>query len=536
MIKILIADTDIDNAKNFNSFIKTNYPLIKNIKTITDSTKNIFNFLINYTPEIIIADVKFFGISSYQTMKSIYELYPKTKIILYGTINEAEYLKKFMEFGVINYMYRPVKPNELKKAIDNVIYLLKSDDLKQKEEDTLKVEYLEDIKLFEEKFLNNLLQGYLKDDNEIYRSFKYFNFEFKENYCVFIVRIQHFKKIILTLDEMEKHLLIFKVLNTVNKNINIKTCKATISNLNTLSVIMSGDLKLEDIVAQCEKIKNSIFEDMQIRVTMGVGRIYEKPSDIPISYNEANGAIRYRFYLGNYSIIPIYFVEPLNNITYRYPLEKEERLVYTAVIGEYDYCKILLDEIFSALRDCGELPDKIVPKIIMDILISISRFASEQNVLVNNKFSSFFSFKECLEIKNLEEAYLFLDSALKNFCGYVVSEHEKKEAKLFEDAKEYLKLKYYENISLAKVALYLGTTPEYLNNIFKKIGEKSFFEYAIFFRLEVAKKYMRETDLDDEMIALKVGYMDAKHFRSVFKQYEYMNTNEYRIRSNPLNL
>lgn len=531
MIKILIADVDMENVKNFNNFIKTNYPLIKNIKAINDPTKNIFNYLINDTPEIIIADIKFFGLSSYQTMKTIYELYPKIKVILYGTLNESEYLKKFMDFGVINYMYRPVKPSELKKALDNVIYLLRSDDLKKKEEDTLKGEYLEDIKLFEEKFLNNLLQGYLRDDSEIYRSFKYFNFEFTENYCVFIVRIQHFKKIILTLDEMEKHLLIFKVLNTVNKNINTKTCKATISNFNSLSVIMSGDLKLEDIVTQCEKIKNSIFEDMQIRVTIGVGRIYEKPSDIPISYNEAIGALRYRFYLGNYTIIPIYFVEPLNNITYRYPLEKEKRLVYTAVIGEYDYCKVLLDEIFSALRDCGELPDKIVPKIIMDILISISRFASEQNILVNNKFSSFFSFKECLEIKNLEEAYLFLDSALKNFCGYVVLEHEKKEEKLFEDAKKYLKQWYYENISLSKVAINLGTTPEYLNNIFKKIGDKSFFEYAVFFRLEVAKKYMRETEFDDEVIALKVGYMDAKHFRSVFKQQENLNTIEYRSKA-----
>ncbi|MDR2938709.1 MAG: helix-turn-helix domain-containing protein [Clostridiales bacterium] len=528
MINVLLVDVDIDNIKNFRNFLKTNYPNLKSIKSVTDHNKNIYDITRAEKPDLIVGDIKFFGINSYSIIRNIYEMFPEVRMILYGTYVESDYLKRSLDFGVINYMFKPVKPVEFKKAMDNALNIFDSLFLKRKEEDSLKNEYFERIKLFEDKFLNNVLNGFVKNDDELYRSFHYFNMQFFDNFCVCIVRVDYFKKIILTLSEMEKHMLIFKILNIINQNIEPNSSKATITNFNSIAIIMSGQISLDEILSNCAKIRNIIYEKMQIRVTTGIGRIYAKPADIFVSYKEAEAALRYRFHVGYNSIIPICFVEPENNVTYRYPLEKEHKLVYAAVIGEYEYCYMLLNEITASLREAGELPDNLIPKIILNILISISRYAGEQNILSNNQFSNFFSFKEGLEIRGLEEAYEFLNKAIKNFCDYVLSVHEEKDNNLFEEAKKYASKYYYESKSVLNAALKIGTTADYLNNLFIKRLNKSFAEYIVERKVQIAKQLMQESDSSDEVIAIKAGFEDSKKFRATFKHYENIFPHEYR--------
>ncbi len=530
MISVLLADIDIDNVKNFRNFLKTNYPNLKSVKSISDSQKNIYEIIRNEEPNLIVGDIKFFGINSYSIVRNIYEMFPEVRIILYGTYNESDYLKRTLDFGVINYMFKPVKPVEFKKAMDNALNIFEAMLLKRKEEDILKNEYYEKIKLFEDKFLNNVLNGFVKNDDELYRSFNYFNMQFFDNFCVCIVRVDHFKKIILTLSEMEKHMLIYKIQNIINQNIDPNAAKATITNFNSIAIIMSGKITLNEILDNCTKIKNMIYEKMQIRITIGIGSIYKKPNEIFVSFKEAEAALRYRFHLGYNSIIPICFVEPENKVTYRYPLEKEHRLVYAAVIGEYEYCQMLLNEIFVSLKEAGELPDNLIPKIILDILISISRYASEQNILSNSQFSTFFSFKEGLEIRGINEAYEYLDKAIKSFCEYVMSVHEEKDNNLFEEAKKYAGKYYYESNSVSNAALKIGTTADYLNNLFISRLNKSFAEYVVDVKIEISKQLMKESDSSDEIIAIKAGFGDAKNFRSIFKQHENIFPHEYRTK------
>jgi transcriptional regulator GlxA family with amidase domain len=54
-------------------------------------------------------------------------------------------------------------------------------------------------------------------------------------------------------------------------------------------------------------------------------------------------------------------------------------------------------------------------------------------------------------------------------------------------------------------------------------------DYIMRLRLDKAKKLMRETNLSDDMIAVKLGFDDGRQLRSVFRQYEGINVSDYRI-------
>lgn len=528
MINILFADSDIETIKSFQTSIKLAFPELKNNKAVIDSKKDFAGVVREVGPHLIVMDVKFFGSRVVAVIRDIHERHPDIRFLLYGTFNEFEYISKSMEFGVLDYMYRPVRASEFIRCMKNALEYIKNY-LEVKEEETQLLSRMNMQKsLFRKVFFDSLMKGHLKSDIEIKDKFEYFGLMFPPPFTVFIIRIDNFKKLILTLDEDEKNLLSFKIIKMteelpgdVKRFINLRA-------LNEISVVISGGIPYNDIIVMCENLKSAIYEKLGIRVTIGIGNQYYGYSDIAVSHNEAEGALRYRFYMGYNSVIPIKYVEPNNNITYRYPLEYENKLVYAAVIGEYDTCVSLLGDIFDALKASGPLPDKLLPKIIMDILISINRYASEQNIIIDNNFTQFFSSKHVLELKETDGALEYLKNALKDFCYYIVKLHDEENIKIYEKLKKYLDSNYKITMAPENIALEFGTTPSYLNKIFMDNEGKTIKDYVNMLRITDAKKLIRDTGLDDEFIAVGVGFESDKQFRSVFKVYEKMSVSDFR--------
>jgi len=518
-LKLLIMDRDEDNIKNFKAYIKMSFPNIKSVYTLSDQKKDILFVFQEIAPELIIADIGFFGAGVIKTMAEASERYPEIKFILYGTINDSGYLQKAAEYGAIDYMYRPVRPAEFKRCMDNAIAFFDRSRAKKRQEERTAEDYRRRIDLFENKFLTALVNGRLASETEIKRGFHYFNMDFTGGFTVFIIRIDRFKKIILTLDESEKHLLIFKICGVANTAMHSLGWKARafIYEFNCVVCLVGEDRSLNELAAACDDLKEEIYQSVKTRVTLGLGRSYKSAADIRVSYNEADAALRYRFYLGHNTVIPINFADPENRITYRYPAAKEERLVYTAVCGDYNYCESLLSEIFGALKRSGELPEKFIPKVVTDIMISISRYVSEQKLMPESRLTAFFKISDALNLKTPDEAREYLQKALNGFCGRIRELRAENDAALLKRAKAYIRERYTEDAQLSVAAFGLNTTPEHLNALFAADGT-TYYDYIGRVRLNESKRLIKETDLSDEQIALKVGYDDVRHFRGLFRQ------------------
>ncbi len=531
MIKIMLADADVENIKNFKTYIKMSFPEFKNVVSVSDISKNILEIVKLHSPKLIIGDIRFFGINSVETIRNIHEKYEDILFIIYGAYKDSEYIKHSLEFGVVDYMFKPVKPTDFHRSFLKALETFDRMEQKKKIESEYAESYKKNMLMFENIFVTNILSGNLDKEEEIIGSMKYFNINLTPKYRVFVARIDHFKKIILTLDEMEKQVLSYKIYEIISDGLVEYKHKVHLCSLNSVVVIVGGSYSLEEIIELCEKLKEEIFNKANIKITIGIGRAYENVLDIATSFREANGALRYKFNIGYNTVIPIQYVEPLNKITYKYPLEREERLVYAAVVGEYEYCIKLLKEILDSLKQCAPIPKNLLPKIIMDILISISRYATEQNLPVHNHFTTFFPSKEVLELKNIDEAYKYLSASLKNFCKYILEMRNESNIEIIKKAKDYLEKRYFESFNLSKIALGVGTTPEYLNKIFLELERKSILEYTVLLRLEEAKRLMRETKFGDDVVAVRVGYDDEKHFKSVFKQIVGASVSEYRAKN-----
>lgn len=527
MIKVMVADYDINNLKNFKSYIRKNFSafnIVKSSMTLEELSYDIKK----KRPDLVIVDIKLLGQNIIQLMKDWHYNFENTKFILYGTYNDTEYMKKCMEYGVISYMYKPVRPLELKRCLDSAVNIFKKEQIIDREQEALLKKYSEQMLVFETKFFNNLMSGYLTNEVEIFDGMEYFNVNLYSPYIVALIRVDHFKKIVLTMDEREKHLFIFNILNIVERELSDNhCCKAFINHFNEIALIIGGINDFEVILELMRKVKEKICTSINLGVSIGIGRLHEKVSDIYVSFNEANSALRYRCFIGYNSIISLDYVEPNNHITYRYPLEREELLVYTATIGEFDYCKKLLKELCGALKKCRELPNKLLTQIVTDILISINRNAMEQGLDVKG-ITSFFPSSDVFKINTVDEAEEYLKKGLEGFCKYILVLRKEKEDLILNKVVEYIHNYYFEGLTVKKTADMFNYSVEYLKKIFKEKMNMNFTEYLNKVRVEAAKTLIEENNFPDEVLALKVGYDDVKIFKSMFKKYVGMTTLEYR--------
>jgi len=528
MIKLLLADTDADSLRNFRTYIRTAVPDVRIVGGVSGLAR-LAPAVREYKPDVVLADIRFFGVFAVQTIRELNDSHPDMRFLIYGTYNDAEYIEKVMEFGVIDYMFRPVKPAELERCLKRAVKVFDELARLNTAKARLIADYKNEMPLFRERFLTNLLDGIPESEFEIESSLRYFGLKLSPPYTVFTVRIDHFKTVILTVDEQEKHLLIYQIQMILNEKLARRGAGVSVMNrFNAVSVILSGETELYPLIDFCEEIKTEVLYQTKFSVTVGIGRTYDTARQIAVSAREADAALRYRHYMGYHTIIPIHFVDPENSVTYHYPKEKEELLVYAAVTGEYPYCETLLKKLIDALKASPALPERHVPKIMMQILIAISRYAGEQRIPNENMFTKFFNSREIFELQTLDDAYRYLSGALKNFCEHMVSVRDVRKRATVETVKTYVAAHVRENISLANMAMLASTTPDFLSAIFKQSEGCSLYEYTAKVKLERARVLMRETVMDDEAIANDVGYDDVRLFRTLFKQHSGQQTHEYR--------
>ncbi|MFB9276874.1 response regulator transcription factor [Cohnella cellulosilytica] len=133
------------------------------------------------------------------------------------------------------------------------------------------------------------------------------------------------------------------------------------------------------------------------------------------------------------------------------------------------------------------------------------------------RFGSLLAFMEEIAVK-ASSAIRSVQSNNKNYA-------------LIRKAKEYV-LEHYdeESFTIQDVADHVGLSKNHFSKIYKDQTGENFWDYVIRFRLEQAKKWLRETSKTNYEIACLIGYSSEYHFSRMFAKETGMTTTQYRKR------
>lgn len=97
-----------------------------------------------------------------------------------------------------------------------------------------------------------------------------------------------------------------------------------------------------------------------------------------------------------------------------------------------------------------------------------------------------------------------------------------------QEATEYIREHYPEELTLTLVAEAIGITPSYLSTLFKRTLGYGFVDYLNQERIERACGYFVDNRIKTYEVAFKVGFKDEKYFSSVFRKVKGISPSEYR--------
>lgn len=137
--KAMICDDEPLEREVFSMIVdKTGLP----IEVICDAKNgnDAINKAKEFQPDIIFMDVKMPGIDGITAAKEIITFLPNVKLIIITAYDEFEYLKEALKLGVIEYLLKPVTPEEVETVARKVIEIFENERLNEKrEEETRKI-------------------------------------------------------------------------------------------------------------------------------------------------------------------------------------------------------------------------------------------------------------------------------------------------------------------------------------------------------------------------------------------------------------
>lgn len=132
------------------------------------------------------------------------------------------------------------------------------------------------------------------------------------------------------------------------------------------------------------------------------------------------------------------------------------------------------------------------------------------------------------QIRNLlSQAWLLLMQVIE-------SKQQKEELESsypYEQSKKILNFihnNYAEKITLPDIAQYIGLSTREATRLFKKTFHQTPIDYLIDYRIEQAKRLLRETDHPITNIAFMVGFNDSAYFSKIFKEHLKTTPKDYR--------
>ncbi|HZG84033.1 helix-turn-helix domain-containing protein [Paenibacillus sp.] len=101
---------------------------------------------------------------------------------------------------------------------------------------------------------------------------------------------------------------------------------------------------------------------------------------------------------------------------------------------------------------------------------------------------------------------------------------------LFEKVKRYIHQHIDQEMSREEIANHVYLNPDYLTRVFKKETGMSISEFVLSERLKVAKELLAKTDLSVSSVALRVGHHNFSYFSKLFRKHTGLTPVEYKNR------
>ncbi|GGO04064.1 helix-turn-helix domain-containing protein [Saccharibacillus kuerlensis] len=279
-----------------------------------------------------------------------------------------------------------------------------------------------------------------------------------------------------------------------------------------------------------KEVIRTVKEYLKLSVSVGISRAQGKLLKSKESCEMSKQALHQRLNLGKESII---FYEDITGVVsgpvlLHYPVELESKLFDAIRLGDEERVSTalypLLAEFMKKSRSSMNLEVMLIR--LVNNLIQLEQLLGIEVLLTADNHALY---HRLLSIRNPEEVERIL---VEQVIFPMVQSMKKKTNEQFrclsQTIADIVREEYDQELSLEMIGERLHYNPNYLSSIFKKEFGVTFSDYLMGYRLDMAKKWLTETDQTVKEIAERLQYQNPQNFIRSFRKKEQVTPGVYR--------
>lgn len=467
-------------------------------------------------PDIVITDIKMPFMDGLQLSKIIKQELPETMIIIISGFDDFDYAKEALSIGVNEYLLKPISKKQFIEVLINIKERLDEKNKKLRQLDTQMKEYLDASR---SSLLDALLNGREPINTLIEKANKLELNLISESYSVVFLAISNEVSEYIDITECSEYQDI--IYNNFINNNNIYLCKVNSDGLAFL--IMDNKENIEDrtidfvneIRAFCKKIK----------IKGGYVIKYAQAQDNLDSIIRSLREIKKTAY---FDCMNISVKQNRQKIDFD-PNNISASQFTQQIIGKFlssdleENISEFVENYFNSIDSEAASSLLFRQYIVIHIQFSVNAFL--ENIENSDKLRTEAPTAQVLS--TLDETKQYMKRLLK----YALDIRNKSSSanNIVYKAIDYIKENFSDSdISLNKVAQFVGVRATYFSAVFGQQTGKTFVEYLTELRMEKARTLLRCTDKPSGDIAFEVGYNDPHYFSSLFKKVNGCSPRDYR--------
>lgn len=500
MLNIVIAEDELIPRKALIKMLNKDSTLNCNIVADVGTGALVLPYLTQNNIDIVIADIRMPDMDGLELAKHIHNNYPDTDTIVLTAYTNFDYAKCALQYGVKDYLVKPVNEDELHNSIEKLIH----------------------NKVNSVEFIKNSIEGGINE-------FTMENLEFSK-----IAKIPSLIAKIIDTKNITDHAINIFLCQTQSRQTEeqVSTGKRIITN-----VLKNGQYELlyfknedEYIIInygrenigkyEFEIIIREFQEKLGQTIHVGVSKRHygENLTKLESAYKEAVYAINKRILQQK---IQYYEYSKEVQISEIIPKEHEYEIRKAMNDGHMDKVMNYLQTIYNKCvsMDNGIYALYLAIICILRISCEVYRLKSDDISELDEEKYQIFSFKSDLyHIKNKDELFTYILTILNGVSNSDGNEED--DLNIIDDIMNYVNFNYQYDISLNQLATHkYYMNPSYLSRLFKQVTGKNFSKYVIELRMKKAKELLENNNIKVSEIASYVGYNDLSNFIQTFKKY-----------------
>lgn len=506
MYRILVVDDEKDERKVIRFLLKKFGFELEIVEAANG--KEAFEALVRNPFDILLTDVKMPFVDGMELAMQVRKRYADMEIIFFSGYDDFSFVKKALTLRADNYILKPVKPEEFKQTMTEVMENIR----KHKEEQ----EKREVNQLFIKKHILYRLLNQTPID-VLQNEYPYLSFDFLNDYNRMI--LVHSDTTFLDRLFEEENECFYELIRKATLD-----SKYDVINLNPFQIALlfkDNSRRLITYQQAAMQIQQKIQETYGINCVLSVSDHMNSPVQLAQTYSELESYLNDRFFYSDVFIYPIdtplkdskeykedeYLLEKIEKSLQQADTVELEKKI-TIIIQKYDkrtktsqgYLRFLFARLLQLFFQAMPEYSKDSMNRYIELMYSYKHFSDIKQTLLEVQRKV---------IKRLEEE----KNSPKHVIGVV---------------KQYIIENIEKDLGLDMLAEEVYLTPGYLSDKFKQETGSGINKYIKQVRMNKAEELLSNTNMKVNNISKTIGYKNDSYFIRIFREHFGVSPKKYR--------